>query len=160
MSYIGNVITGNLSATTDLFSGDGSGTQVALSRTPASSAGIMVFISGVYKTFGADWTLTADKVNFTSPPAVGTNNIVIQHLTNGTVAISVPADGTVNSSKLSSNVSITNFTANTTMKLPVFASNTARDTAITAPQAGMVAFITTGTQFQGHTGSGWIVLSN
>jgi hypothetical protein len=83
----------------------------------------------------------------------------MHHLGNGVMATQTPVDGSVTSPKLSTNVAVTNFTANTTFKLPVFASNTTRDSTITAPQAGMVVFITTGTQFQGHTGSGWIVLN-
>jgi hypothetical protein len=160
MSYIGNIITGNLSAVTDFINGDASTTQFTLSRTPASPAGIMVFLSGVYKVYGVDWTLNGSSINFTSAPPSGTNNIIVQHLTNGTVATNVPSDGAINSSKMSSNVSITNFSANATMTVPVFTNNTARSAAITSPQAGMIAFVTTGTQFQGYNGSSWIVLSN
>ena len=160
MAYIGNQVSSVL-FTVNTFSGDGSGTSFGpMDRAPAGPASVAVFIGGSYKTPSVDYTISGDYVNFTTAPALGTNNITVHHLGNGVMATQTPADGTVNSPKLSSNVSITNFTANTTMKLPVFASNGARDTAITAPQAGMVAFITTGTQFQGHTGSGWIVLSN
>jgi hypothetical protein len=160
MAYIGNQVSSVL-FTVNTFSGDGSGTSFGpMDRAPAGPASVAVYISGVYKTPSIDYTVSGDYINFTTAPALGTNNITVHHLGNGVMATQTPSDGTVNSSKLSSNVSITNFTANTTMKLPVFASNGARDTAITAPQAGMVAFITTGTQFQGHTGSGWIVLSN
>ena len=43
--------------------------------------------------------------------------------------------------------------------LPTFADNTARDTAITQPAAGMMIFNTTGTKFQGYTGSAWVDLN-
>jgi hypothetical protein len=228
MAYIGNQVT-SVPFIIDTFSGTGSATTFGqLTRAPASVASIAVFISGVYKTPGVDYSLNGDIIIFTTAPASGTNNIIIHHMGNGS-ATSVPSDGSVTSAKLAantvrsnnilagiissnhiavgaitgnliaagaitanhivtraitgnviglssvsgnnilantitsnamnSNVAITNFTANTTFKLPVFASNGARDTAITSPQAGMVAFITTGTQFQGHTGSGWIVLN-
>ena len=160
MSYIGNSVTGSLSAITDSFNGDNATTQFTLSRNPASPAGILVFIDGVYNVHGIAWTIDSTTLTFTSPPALGTSNIIVLHLTNGVTTTTVASDGTINSSKMSSNVSITNFSANTTMTVPVFTDNTARSAAITSPQAGMIAFVTSGTQFQGYNGSGWIVLSN
>jgi hypothetical protein len=44
-------------------------------------------------------------------------------------------------------------------KLAVYADNTARDAAITAPSAGMIVFNTTNTKFQGYTGSAWVDLN-
>jgi hypothetical protein len=41
----------------------------------------------------------------------------------------------------------------------VYADNTARDTAIATPTAGMMVFNTTGTKFQGYTGSAWVDLN-
>jgi hypothetical protein len=43
--------------------------------------------------------------------------------------------------------------------LAVYADNTARDAAITAPTAGMMVFNTTGTKFQGYTGAAWVDLN-
>ena len=43
--------------------------------------------------------------------------------------------------------------------LPTFADNTARDATITQPVAGMMIFNTTGTKFQGYTGSAWVDLN-
>ena len=40
--------------------------------------------------------------------------------------------------------------------LPTFTDNTARDATITQPVAGMLIFNTTGTKFQGYTGSAWV----
>jgi hypothetical protein len=228
MAYIGNQVT-SVPFIIDTFSGTGSATVFGqLTRAPAGAASIAVFIAGVYKTPGIDYTLNGDMILFNTPPGVGTNNIVIHHLGNGS-ATQVPSDGSVTGGKLAantvrgnniiagvitsnhiavgaitgnlipagaitanqivtrsisgnaiglnsisgnnivaasitsnvmnSNVAITNFTANTTFRLPVFASNTTRDSTITAPQSGMMVFVTTGTQFQGHTGSGWIVLN-
>ena len=228
MAYIGNQVT-SVPFIIDTFSGTGSATTFGqLTRAPASVASIAVFISGVYKTPGVDYTLNGDIILFTVAPALGTNNIIVHHMGNGS-ATQVPPDGSVTGAKLAANsvrsnnivtgsltsnsiavgaitgnliaigaitsnhivtraitgnviglssvsgnnilantitsntlyanVAITNFVANNTLKLPVFASNTVRDATITAPQAGMIAFITTGTQFQGHTGSGWIVLN-
>jgi hypothetical protein len=50
------------------------------------------------------------------------------------------------------------------LKLPVYADDTARDTAIPSPEKGMVIFIETGTlpaatnQMQVHNGTGWVSL--
>lgn len=41
----------------------------------------------------------------------------------------------------------------------IYADNSARDTAIPAPTAGMMVFNTTGTKFQGYTGSAWVDLN-
>ena len=45
------------------------------------------------------------------------------------------------------------------MSPAVYADNTARDTAIATPTAGMMVFNTTGTKFQGYTGSAWVDLN-
>ena len=38
----------------------------------------------------------------------------------------------------------------------IYADTSARDTAIPSPTAGMMVFITSGTKFQGYTGSAWV----
>ena len=43
--------------------------------------------------------------------------------------------------------------------LVTFADNSARDTAITAPAAGMLVFNSTGNKFQGYDGSAWVDLN-
>ena len=159
MAYIGNQVSSVL-FTVNTFSGDGSATSFGpMDRAPAGPASVAVFVAGSYKTPSVDYTVSGTSIIFTSAPASGTNNIVVHHLGNGVMTTLVPSDGSVTSTKLSSNVAITNLTANTTFRLPVFADNTARDAAITSPQSGMMVFITTGTQFQGHTGSSWIVIN-
>ena len=45
------------------------------------------------------------------------------------------------------------------IKLVIYADDTARDTAIPTPTAGMMVFNTTGTKFQGYTGSAWVDLN-
>ena len=45
------------------------------------------------------------------------------------------------------------------IKPGVYADNAARDAAITSPVAGMMVFNTTGTKFQGYTGSAWVDLN-
>ena len=45
------------------------------------------------------------------------------------------------------------------MRVGTYANNAARDAFITAPQAGMIVFNTTGTKFQGYTGAAWVDLN-
>ena len=64
-----------------------------------------------------------------------------------------------------SNTSSFDFYGNGEFKSPgaitpgVYADNTARDAAIPTPTAGMMVFNTTGTKFQGYTGSAWVDLN-
>ena len=103
MAYIGNQVS-SVPFTIDTFSGTGSASVFGqLTRAPAGVASIAVFISGVYKVPGVDYTLNGDMILFTTPPASGTNNIVIHHMGNGS-ATSVPSDGSVTGGKLASNV--------------------------------------------------------
>jgi hypothetical protein len=103
MAYIGNQVS-SVPFIIDTFSGTGSASVFGqLTRAPAGVASIAVFISGVYKVPGVDYTLNGDMILFTTPPASGTNNIVIHHMGNGS-ATSVPSDGSVTGAKLSSNV--------------------------------------------------------
>ena len=102
MAYIGNQVS-SVPFIIDTFSGTGSATVFGqLTRAPASVASIAVYISGVYKTPGVDYTLNGDLILFTTPPALGTNNIVIHHMGNGS-ATSVPSDGSVTGAKLAAN---------------------------------------------------------
>jgi hypothetical protein len=57
----------------------------------------------VFKTPGVDYTLNGDYIIFNTPPAAGTNNIVIHHMGNGSTT-QVPSDGSVTGAKLASNV--------------------------------------------------------
>ena len=102
MAYIGNQVS-SVPFIIDTFSGTGSATVFGqLTRAPASVASIAVYISGVYKTPGVDYTLNGDMILFTTPPGAGTNNIVIHHMGNGS-ATSVPSDGSVTGAKLAAN---------------------------------------------------------
>lgn len=102
MAYIGNQVS-SVPFIIDTFSGTGSATVFGqLTRAPAGVASIAVFISGVYKVPGVDYTLNGDLILFTSAPALGTNNIVIHHMGNGS-ATSVPSDGSVTGAKLAAN---------------------------------------------------------
>lgn len=45
------------------------------------------------------------------------------------------------------------------VRLAVYANNTARDIAISSPQQGMMVFNQTGNVFQGYDGTGWVNLN-
>ena len=102
MAYIGNQVS-SVPFIIDTFSGTGSATVFGqLTRAPAGVASIAVFISGVYKVPGVDYTLNGDYIVFNVAPAAGTNNIVIHHMGNGS-ATQVPSDGSVTGAKLTAN---------------------------------------------------------
>jgi len=99
MAFIGNQVT-SIPFITDTFSGTGGQTAFTLTRAPAGSASIAVFISGVYQPPSA-YTLSGVTLNFVSAPSSGTNNIVVLHLGNGS-AVQVPSDGSVTLARLAS----------------------------------------------------------
>ena len=92
MAYIGNQVQ-TVPFITDTFSGNASTVNFTLTRAPAGTASIAVFIVGVYQA-PTTYSLTGDVISFISPPGIGTNNIVVLHLGNGS-ATQVPSDGSV-----------------------------------------------------------------
>lgn len=112
MSYIGNQVT-SVPHIVDLFNGNGSTTSFgSLTRAPAGTAAIAVFVDGSYKAPGIDYTLSGDIITFTTAPSVGTNNIAVHHIGNGTTT-QVPSDGSVTGNKLAAtSVSGNNLTQN------------------------------------------------
>jgi hypothetical protein len=103
MAYIGNQVSSVL-FTVNTFSGDGSATSFGpMDRAPAGPASVAVFVAGSYKTPSVDYTVSGTSINFTSAPALGTNNITVHHLGNGVMATQTPVDGSVTGAKLTSN---------------------------------------------------------
>ena len=101
MSYIGNQVT-SVPHIIDTFTGTGTGTSFGpLTRAPAGTAAIAVFITGSYQIPGVDYTLNGDYINFTSAP-FNLATIVVHHLGNGTTT-QVPSDGSVTGTKLAIN---------------------------------------------------------
>ena len=103
MAYIGNQVSSVL-FTVNTFSGDGSATSFGpMDRAPAGPASVAVFVAGSYKTPSVDYTVSGTSINFTSAPALGTNNITVHHLGNGVMATQTPVDGSVTGAKISAN---------------------------------------------------------
>jgi len=99
MSYIGNTPT-SVPFIADSFSGNSSTTAFTpLTRAPAGTAAIAVFIAGVYQAPGT-YTLSGVTITFATAPATGTNNIIVLHLGTGS-ATQVTSDGSVTLTKLS-----------------------------------------------------------
>ena len=97
MSVIGNSVQ-SVPFITDTFSGNASTVNFTLTRAPAGTASIAVFISGVYQAPTA-YSLTGDVITFGSAPATGTNNLVVLHLGNGSTT-QVPSDGSVTTPRI------------------------------------------------------------
>jgi hypothetical protein len=112
MSYIGNQLT-SVPHIVDLYNGNGVVTAFGtLSRSPAGTAAIAVFVNGIYQVPGIDFTLNGSVINFVTAPGSGTNNIAIHHLGNGT-STQVPSDGSVTGNKIATTaVSGNNIVAN------------------------------------------------
>jgi len=79
------------------------------------------------------------------------NNYMTVHST-GKVAISM-GSGNINAEPAA------HLEVGGAIKPGVYADDAARDAAITSPVAGMMVFNTTGTKFQGYTGSAWVDLN-
>jgi len=134
MSYIGNQVT-TIPFITDTFSGTGAQTVFnPLTRAPAGTAAIAVFISGVYQPPSA-YSLTGTILQFASAPALGTSNIIVLHLGNGS-ATQVPSDGSVTLIKLSNDTYSYINSAFTAANTP---SSTANSAASYANSAFLVA---------------------
>ena len=97
MAIIGNSVQ-SVPFITDTFSGNASTVNFTLTRAPAGTASIAVFISGVYQAPTA-YSLVGDVITFGSAPATGTNNLVVLHLGNGSTT-QVPSDGSVTTPRI------------------------------------------------------------
>jgi hypothetical protein len=99
MAYIGNQVT-SVPFTTDTFSGNGSQQAFTLSRAPAGTASIAVFIGSAYQP-PVGYSLNGVTLTFASAPTAGTNNITVLFLGNGSIS-QVPSDGSVRINSLAS----------------------------------------------------------
>ena len=99
MAYIGNQVT-SVPFIADTFSGNGSQQSFNLTRAPAGTASIAVFIGTAYQA-PVNYSLSGITLTFVSAPTSGTNNITVLHLGNG-AATQVPSTGSVTLSTLGS----------------------------------------------------------
>jgi len=123
MAYIGNTQT-SIPFITDSFSGNASATSFSpLTRAPAGTASIAVFVAGAYQA-PSTYSLVGTTITFGSPPASGVGNIIILHLGNGSTT-QVPSDGSVTLLKLSGETFGYINTAFTAANTPSYTANSA-----------------------------------
>jgi len=99
MANIGNQVT-TIPFIADTFSGNSSQQSFNLTRAPAGTASVAVFIGTAYQV-PASYSLSGTLLTFVSAPTAGTNNITVLHLGNGS-ATQVPSTGSVSLTSLSS----------------------------------------------------------
>jgi hypothetical protein len=97
MAVIGNSVT-SVAFVADAFSGNSGTTTFSLSRAPAATASVAVFIGGSYQAPSL-YTLNGQQITFLTPPTTGTNNLVVLHLGVGATT-TVSSDGSVSLIKL------------------------------------------------------------
>lgn len=97
MAVIGNSVQ-SVPFITDTFSGNASTVNFTLTKAPASTASIAVFLSGIYQAPTA-YSLIGDVVTFVAAPASGTSNLVILHLGLGSTT-QVPSDSSVTTPRI------------------------------------------------------------
>ena len=78
MSYIGNPVT-TAAFLTDTFSGDGSTTSFTMQVAPATTASMLVSISGVLQA-PASYNISGTTLTFTGAPPSGSSNISVRYL--------------------------------------------------------------------------------
>ena len=143
MSYIGNTQT-SIPFIADSFSGNASATSFSpLTRAPAGTASIAVFVSGVYQA-PSTYSLVGTAITFSSAPASGVGNIIVLHLGNGSTT-QVPSDGSVTLLKLSGDTFGYINTAFTAANTPSYTANSAASYANSAFSTANSAFATANT---------------
>ena len=143
MSFIGNTQT-SIPFIADSFSGNASTTSFSpLTRAPAGTASIAVFVSGVYQA-PSTYSLIGTAITFGSAPASGVGNIIVLHLGNGSTT-QVPSDGSVTLLKLSGDTYGYINTAFTAANTPSYTANSAASYANSAFSTANSAFATANT---------------
>lgn len=87
-----------VSITSETFSGDGAETAFTLSSAPSSVEFVEVFISGVRQVPTTDYTVASTTLTFTTPPALGTDNIMVRMVS--AISAFTPADNSVSTAKI------------------------------------------------------------
>lgn len=143
----GNIDTNNTSVlgmppdvgqvTRKTFNGNGSTTVFTLDVAPVYDTNIRVYVNGLFKLAGTDWTLSGTTLTFAFAPDVGTNNIVTEVGQVSSVDLAVLPGSSVNTVQLA-NLAVTTAKiadANvTTAKIPDSAITSAKiaNNAVTA----------------------------
>lgn len=96
MSYIGNTPTTQASVgTISYFNGDGSTTSFTLGVAPLAGYQVDAYINVVWQNPASAYTITGNIITFTSPPPVGSSNIVVKYGAATTISAGVVQLGTM-----------------------------------------------------------------
>jgi len=158
--------------------------QVSFVNTNPSAAGWVSFLSTSSTAAAAGVNFAKSRGSVLSPAPVQTNDVLGQLGWLGwtgsaftpSASIRVNAIGTISSGVLPTSLTIsvnnsaggitdvvtastTSVNCNVPLIVPIYATSTARDAAITAPTAGMIIFLTATTKFQGYAGGTWADLN-
>jgi len=134
----------------DVFSGNGAQTGFTLT-TQSSTAAATVTISGVTQRPSTDFTISGTTLTFTTAPASGTNNVLVQY--NKAYVVGTPGDATVTTAKLADDAVTTAKIGDDAVTLAKMAAGTAGN-LITYDASGNPAAVATGTVGQVLTSGG------
>ena len=167
---------GNLQVGSDLIISPSYSTEVRFASYSASKKDITMYVNtGTTKAVGVNGTTGA--VTFSNTVTVNSTltanaalsvvgTTALQGVTTLSNSLLPSSNGTINigaSGTKFANVYATSMTGNVTapgyMQTAVYATTTARDAAITSPQAGMMVLVTAGPNFWGYTGAAWVALN-
>lgn len=160
---------------------DGITSAYILDQT-STAASILVTINGVQQTPDIDYTVSGTDITFTTTPIItdtiqirflagvsstdyitnANGNAIVQADSTGNITLQASTGKNVNATgniSATGNIAGNNIISTAAIQLAVYANSTARDAAVTSPAAGMIIFNSTGTKFQGYTGSIWIDLN-
>ncbi len=86
----------------DTMTGDNSDTTLTLSVAPVSANNVQVYFDGVYQN-KANYSISGTTLTFSTAPATG---VAVEAITHTQTTINEPANGTVTSAKLDTNIAI------------------------------------------------------
>ena len=86
----------------DTMTGDNSDTTLTLSVAPVSENNVQVYFDGVYQS-KANYSISGTTLTFSTAPATG---VAVEAITHTQTTINEPANGTVTSAKLDTNIAI------------------------------------------------------
>lgn len=116
-----------------------------------------VFTSLALQSFGLTTTQKTSIINKFGGVGVGENTVrgmIVYDTTLNKLTTFHPTEGWGNILTSTSPVASTSY-----FKVGVFADNTARNTAVETPAAGMIVFNTSSGKFEGYDGSAWVALN-
>jgi hypothetical protein len=183
---VGDVINSNISSTAVTLAGAGAGIVINTLQDAEDNVDFFTINCAKDSAYGSSMNYSRSRGTLVAPTALQADDEIMSMYFFGTdtsankqvsAVIATYADGTPGASTVPGTLRIA--TANSTgtptaaidvnskqqvtlsgaLKVAVYADNTAREAAVDAPVAGMIVFNTTGTKFQGYTGSAWVDLN-